>query len=290
LRLEAEYQFCHAEGWDLLVLSERWSQGLWDEISHHLRDQAPADHPQMKQFHYPPGRDGEHFYLKIYHRSHPLGNFKDLFRDSKAFRALKQGKALRERGFHVPLPIAAGEERKFRFLKRAFLLTLGIEGSPLPLFLREHCSLPLSLDALRKKRDYIKELAMETRRLHQCGFVHGDLVPSNILVQPEGRGVTFFYIDNDRTRHYPVWLPHILWRRNLVQLNRFVLPGISLQDRMRFLRLYLEARSWGRRERRLIRWLEEKTRQRRQECDRITAQVSFRELMRWNGPFTRNIE
>lgn len=290
MRPKAEYQFCRAEGWDLLVLSERWSQGLWAEISHHLRDQAPADHPQIEQFHYPPARDGEHFYLKIYHRSHSLGTFKDLFRDSKAFRALKQGKALLERGFHVPLPIAAGEERNFRFLKRAFLLTLGIEGSPLPLFLREHCSPPLSLDALGKKRAYLKELAMETRRLHQCGFVHGDLVPSNILAQPEEKGVTFFYIDNDRTRRYPVWLPHLLWRRNLVQLNRFVLPGISLQDRMRFLRVYLGTRSWGKRELRLIRWLEEKTRQRRQECDRIAAQVSFRELMRWNGPFTRNIE
>ena len=27
-----------------------------------------------------------------------------------------------------------------------------------------------------------------------------------------------------------------------------------------------------------------------QECDGITDQVSFRELMRWNGRFTRNIQ
>lgn len=135
---------------------------------------------------------------------------------------------------------------------------------------------------------------MEVRRLHRCGFVHGDLIPANILVQTMGDGrVRFFYIDNDRTRRYPAWLPHGLWKRNLVQLNRFVLAGISLQDRMRFLKSYLgkrSKRSWGERERRLIHWLEEKTRRRRRECDRVEARVSFRELMRWNGPFSNEIK
>jgi len=148
----------------------------------------------------------------------------------------------------------------------------------------------LDLAALRKKRKYLRELALEISRLHQCGFVHGDLVPSNILVRAEQGEITFFYVDHDRTRRYPAWFPHLLWRRNLVQLNRFVLPGISLQDRMRFLRFYLGKSSWGESDRRLIRWLEEKTRKRRRECDRIAPQVSFRELMRWNGPFARDIQ
>ena len=288
--LGAKYQFCREGGWSLWSLSERWSQGLWSEISRLLSNQAPADHPQTKRCRYPAGENGAEFYLKIYHRSHHLGILKDFFRDSKAFRALKQGEALSRRGFHVPFAVAAGEERNLRGLKRAFLLTLGIKALTLPLFLREHCSFPLDLAALRRKRKHLKQLALEIRRLHQYGFVHGDLVPANILVQADGSGVEFFYMDNDRTRRYPVWLPHHLWKRNLVQLNRFVLPGISLQDRMRFLRFYLGERSWGRRDRRLIRWLEEKTRKRRQECDQIQAQVSFRELMRWNGPFARDIQ
>lgn len=286
----SKYQLFREGEWNLLVLSESWSQGLWAEVLYHLRNQAPADHPQTKQFHYPAGEDGEEFYLKTYHRSRPLGTLKDLFRDSKAFRALKQGEALSEQGFHVPLTVAAGEERNLRLLKRAFLLTSGIKATPLSLFLREHCSLPLDLSALRKKREYLKQLALEIRRLHQYGFVHGDLVPSNILVQAGGREVVFFYMDHDRTRGHPVWIPHGLWKRNLVQLNRFVLTGISLQDRMRFLRFYLGKRSWEKNDRRLIRWLEDKTRRRRQECDRIEAPVSFRELMRWNGPYARDIK
>lgn len=290
MELRSRYRFYCEGRWSLLVHSERWSQGLWAEVLNHLRNQVEADRPQTKHFHYPPGGNGKEYYLKIYHRSNPLGNLKDLFRDSKAFRALKQGDALSERGFHVPLTLAAGEERNFRFLKRAFLLTLGIQGSPLHLFLQDHFSSPLRLSALRRKREYLKKLALETRRLHQYGFVHGDLVPSNILVRTEEGGVTFLYMDNDRTRRYPAWFPHGLWKRNLVQLNRFALPGVSLQDRMRFLRFYLGQRSWGKRDRWLIRWLEEKTRKRRQEYDRIETQVSFRELMRWNGPFARNIQ
>jgi hypothetical protein len=52
----------------------------------------------------------------------------------------------------------------------------------------------------------------------------------------------------------------------------------------------LGGKTWERKGRRLARWLEKKTRKRRLECDRIAAQVSFRELMRWNGRFTRNIQ
>lgn len=289
--LGSKYRFCREGEWSLWILPDRWSQGLWEEVLHQVnKQQAPAHRPQTKRFHYPPGGNGGEFYLKIYHRSPFPGTLKDLFRDSKAFRALKQGDALSERGFHVPLTVAAGEERKFRLLKRAFLLTLGIEGVPLYLFIRDHFSPPLDLGALRKKREYLEQLALETRRLHRYGFVHGDLVPSNILVRADEGRITFFYIDNDRTKRYPVKSPDFLWKRNLVQLNRFTLTGISLQDRMRFLRFYLGQKSWGERELRWIRWLEEKTRKRRQEYDRIEAQVSFRELMRWNGPFTRNIQ
>lgn len=271
-----------------MIHSERWSDGLCGEVLRHLEDQTSADHPQTKRFYFPQGENGVEFYLKMYRRSRVWRSLKDFFRDSKAFRALKMGEALSDVEFHVPVTVAAGEERSFRLLKRAFLLTLGVEAFSLPAYLRQYGSLPLAVGLLRKKRKYLKQLALEIRRLHQCGFVHGDLVPSNILVRPEDGGIAFYYIDNDRTRRYRLWLPNILWKRNLIQLNRFVLHGISLQDRMRFLRFYLGQKSWGKRERRLIRWLEKKTRKRRRECDRIEAIVTFRELMRWNGPFARN--
>ncbi len=289
MEIGSRYQFRREANWSLWVLADRWGQGIWQEILHQLRGQVPAARPHTKQFRYPLGDEAEEFYLKIYHPPYSLGSLKDIFRDSKAFRALKQGEALSQLGFHVPLTVAAGEERTHGFPKRAFLLTLGIKGSPLHLFLLEHCSLPLEPSGLRKKREYLKQFALETRRLHQYGFVHGDLIPPNVFVQVDKGEVTFFYMDNDRTRRYPFWFPHLLWKRNLVQLNRFVLPGISLQDRMRFLKFYLGGNSWGKKDRRLIRWLEEKTRQRRREYEQIDTLVSFRQLMKWNRQFKRHI-
>lgn len=260
---------------------------MWREISPHLEHEISSGHPWTKHIRYPKENEGRDYFLKVYSRLRWWGALKDLFRVSRALRALRQGEALVESGFHVPVTVAAGEARSWRFLNKAFLLTSAVDGSSLPVFLRRY-ALPSRLDALRLKREGLKGLASEVRRLHHCGFVHGDLVPSNILVRSEMGEAIFFFIDNDRTRRYPPWLPHSLWKRNLVQLNRFVLPGISLQDRMRFLKFYLGGRVWTKSNRRLIRWLEQRTRKRRRECEQIETGGSFRELMRWNGPFARS--
>ena len=154
--------------------------------------------------------------------------------------------------------MAAGEERTLRFINKAFLLTLSVQGTLLPYFLQEHFSGRLVGVALKRERQYLKQLALEIRRMHQHEFIHRDLTPYNILVQARGERIIFFYLDNDRTRRYPSWFcfPHLFRKRNLVQLNRFFFPGVSLQDRMRFIRYYLGVSRWAERERQLIRWLE----------------------------------
>ena len=275
--------------WRLLVLPKTWSGALWREVLSRLERERPSRRPVTKRFRFPAGETGREYFLKLYYPSSSFtGWFKDLLRDSNAVRALKQGEALAGQGLHVAPAVAAGEERSRGALKRAFLLTADVDAQPLAALLREQFTPPLDRPTLARKRKWLSELALEIRRLHKLGFVHGDLVPSNILARPELEEVVFFYMDNDRTRRYPAWFPQRLWRRNLVQLNRFVLPGMSLQDRMRFLRRYLGEKPFGQSERRLIHWLERKTRRRRKEYEQIEAQVSFRELMRWNGPFAKN--
>ncbi|MFQ5542311.1 MAG: lipopolysaccharide kinase InaA family protein, partial [Candidatus Binatia bacterium] len=180
MRPGAECTFYREGDWSFLVHPEIWSQGLWNDVIKHLDGQAPSHHPQTKRLHYPAGEGGREFYLKIYHRPVPLGTIKDLFRSSKAFLALRQARAMLLDGFHTPFTVAAGEKRTFRFIRQAFLLTLGLQGTSLPLFLKENFSPPLDAWALKKKRGYLKQLALEIRRLHQSGFVHGDLVPHNI--------------------------------------------------------------------------------------------------------------
>jgi hypothetical protein len=269
--------------WRLRVKPETWSSPLWAEIRARIAETAQDKHPRTLRL-------AGGYYLKIYSPPKGAARIKDVMRRSKALRALKQTDALLRLGFHAPPVVAAGEERAGGFLRGAFLLMREIEGQPLIQVLRERFVPPLAAAEIGLKRRWLSRLAAEIRRMHASGFVHGDLVPSNVFVgfNPEGEAI-FYFMDHDRTRRYPRRLPHRLWRRNLVQLNRIVLPGVSLQDRMRFARVYFDKARWGPSERRLIRWLERRTRRRRKECERIEAKVSFRELMRWNGPFAKNL-
>jgi hypothetical protein len=264
--------------WRLWVRPQVWSERLWEEVRGRAEERPPARHPRIEVL---PGG----YYLKLFFPKGVTSSLKDLWRASPARRAARQSVALERLGFCVPTALAAGEKRRCRHLERAFLLTPAVAGEPLARALSERARTPLDREALREKREALRELAREVRRMHDLGFVHGDLVPTNILARREGTAWRFCYLDHDRTRRYPRWWPRKLWRRNLVQLNRFALPGISLQDRLRFARAYLGGGRFRRAERRLLAWLERKTRARRWECDRVNAPVSFRELMRWDGPY-----
>jgi hypothetical protein len=135
------------------------------------------------------------------------------------------------------------------------------------------------------KRALLRALGAEVARLHRAGFVHGDLVPPNVLVRTTG----FVFLDNDRTRRSRllVWLGG---HRNLVQLGRMVMPGVTATDRARVLVAYTQARGWSRRaRRRLAERVMRKVTARRCAIDAIppalATRAGFRELMRSGGPF-----
>src|SRR5262249_61511365 len=100
----------------------------------------------------------------------------------------------------------------------------------------------------------------------------------------------FVFLDNDRTRHGRLPLLAQGARRNLVQLGRFVIPGVTVTDRARVLRAYATTRGFGRRQRhRLGTWVMRKIVARRCAIDHISPEVAaragFRTLMRSGGPF-----
>lgn len=278
MRLSSDYRRYKEGDWSLWVCRERWTAELWPVVLALIERQPTSRHPQTLQV--TEAVVGDPLFLKVFHPASAIGAFKDIFRKSKGLRSLQQTAALAQSNFNVPIPVAAGEQRQCRLLRKAFVLTLAVQGQSLPMFLKRYGA---GVDSAKKRRG-LQRLALEVRRLHQLGFVHGDLVPTNIFVSRiSGENERFFFMDNDRTRHYPSWIPQGLWRRNLVQLNRFPLPGITLQDRVRFLSYYLGSKLWGKKERRLLVWLERKTRQRRKDCDAVDANQSFRRLMRWPG-------
>jgi hypothetical protein len=278
-----DYRCVFAGEWRLRALVDPWDGDLQNQVLELVRSRGWAGHPQTVKARLTVGGEERVLYLKIFHSAQGLSALKDLFRYSKAFRFWRQGVALRESGFHVPVTIAVGEQRRCRFVKRAFVLTEEIEGQALPDFLARREAGRADSGDLARKWEAIRIFGSLVRRFHQLGFVHGDMVASNILVGESARdGIEFYLMDNDRTRRFPLWFPQSLWRRNLVQLNRMPLPDISLQDRMRFLHAYVDTRKFSTAERKLARWLELKTRQRRKECDGADPSVNFRRLMRWS--------
>ncbi|MDH3446027.1 MAG: lipopolysaccharide kinase InaA family protein [Deltaproteobacteria bacterium] len=268
--------------WRIWHCQDHWHQGLWRLIRERLSVEPPSKHPRTVKF--CPAETGEPLFLKIFFGTSALSAFKNVFRRSKAVRSFLLTEGLTGSGLNAPIAIGAGEERYARLLRRSFVVTLPVAGQPLPVFLREQFGARAPGMSVRQKREILEGLAREIRTLHDLGFVHGDLVPGNIFIvaAPDSK-VRFVFMDNDRTCRYPNWLPHRLCRRNLVQLNRFPLAGISLQDRMRFFHAYVRHRKLRRRDRKLVQWLEQKTRQRRRQCDAVDASGSFRRLMRWDA-------
>jgi hypothetical protein len=286
--VRADYQPCRAGNWHLTVLAGQWHQELQEKILSLVERQPASKHPQT--FELASGGDNESrpLYLKVFYPPPGIVILKNLLRKSKATRFLHQGLALSKSGFHAPVTIAVGEKRRWPFSQLAFVLTVGVGGQSLVSYLHDGWSGRRPRPALAEKRNALQCLAELIRKFHDLGFIHGDLVPSNLFIlDRQSGGFEFCFMDNDRTQHYPRWLPQSLWKRNLVQLNRFPLPGISLQDRLRFFLAYSGRRTCGAREKNLLRWLERRTRSRRRECDHAGATGSFRMLMRWTPEMMR---
>jgi hypothetical protein len=282
----SDYQHRRAGPWDLMVLPDGWNEELQESVINRIREVEASKHPQTIPFHVC-GADGQqNYFIKLFHCHGIADTFKDLFRVSKPMRFWDQGLALAAAGFRVPTVVAVGEVRHFKLFRTGFVLTSRIPGQPLPLFLRHQERCRKERGDLRRKRDGLVRLADLVRQFHSLGFVHGDLIANNLLVAVVGGEPQFYFMDNDRTSRFPHWWPARGWKRNLVQLNRMPLPGITLQDRMRFFRRYLGRRQLSERQRRLVRWLEQQTRKRRYECDGVGPRGDFRRLMRFSEAVT----
>jgi len=276
----ADYRSYVVDGWRLRALPDRWTRALQEQVLLAVRAQTVARHPQTVSLSSEIDGVTQQFFLKIFHRRHVSALVKDRLRHSPAQCFWRQGIALSKAGFDVPLTIAVGSAGRLRIAKREFVVSENIAGVPMPIFLHGNNGAEVVIP-LRKWQS-VRRLARLVQRFHQLGFVHGDLVASNIFLSVENNDeVKFYFMDNDRTRRYPSWFGKSLRKRNLVQLNRLPLPGISLQDRMRFLHAYLDEENLSARGRQLARWLEAKTRIRRQEVDGADPNMNFRKLMQW---------
>jgi hypothetical protein len=167
-------------------------------------------------------------FIKLIEAPRGLDRFKEMFRESRAAHVARATMALKAAGFTAPPVLAHGTHRASG---REMLVTVRAEGyGPI-------VTLASLAGSYVNKRAILRALGAEIARLHRAGFVHGDLTPFNILIV-RGEPPRFTFLDHERTRRNFYIGRRRRQLRNLVQLGRFDLPGVSRTDRLRVFRAY----------------------------------------------------
>ncbi|HYB91124.1 MAG TPA: lipopolysaccharide kinase InaA family protein [Candidatus Binataceae bacterium] len=174
-----------------------------------------------------PGTGTEIFFKVI----DPPGGWRGIkrrLRGSRAAHVAAISEALRRDGLQAPVVLLFGCEPA---TGREIISTVRIAGRTLIRWLRQDGRM------LERKRAMLRALGAEVARLHRAGYLHGDLTPYNVMVMT-GDAPRFAFIDHDRTRKSPAARLLRPRMRNLVQLGRFDLAGLTITDRMRVWRGY----------------------------------------------------
>lgn len=161
-----------------------------------------------------------------------LIKIKDSLRGSRAYRAWEAGEMLGKHDICAPSVVAVGEKRRLGLLIESFLVTLPLEASPL-------LELFLPVKDFKVKRGMVQKLGREIGRMHRLGIIHGDLIPGNVFVAKKNDKHLICLLDNESTRKVTA-ISTKERIKNLVQLNRVVVPRITATDRVRFFDAYLE--------------------------------------------------
>ncbi len=140
---------------------------------------------------------------------------------------------LRRDGFSAPRVLLAGTHCQSGC---ELLVTQRLRGSMVTRLFN-----PRYAADLRTRRAILRALGRETARLHQRGYVHGDLTPYNVLVTSQ-RPIRLAFVDHERTRRAGMLMAKRQQLRNLVQLGHFELPGLMPRDWMRVFASYIRAR------------------------------------------------
>ena len=180
-----------------------------------------------------------HFFLKVYAYS-GLWRLRTLFVASRAVREYQNLLRLRELGFSVPQPVAAGQARTLGFVGESFVMTRAIEN-PVPVwtYVYEAAKAPFPLPGRKERLRLIDEFARTLRKAHDEKFFIHTLRSKNVLLTREGDRYTIHVID--------VPFAGILrWKlfpragrvRDLASVIKWARPLLTRTERMRFARIY----------------------------------------------------
>lgn len=214
----------------------------WWEAVREVLEQAPAHRAIQESRHavtyrvcLSDGSGPRWAYLKVFRRGRKAVR--------RAARAVRAARELRAAGLAVPEVLLWGRARQSFGPFAAFLL---VEAVPAPNLceLAERWRSEDGPRARAARRRVAEAVGRAVAALHELGWMHGDLLASNLLVE-EAEPPRVWFIDHDRTRSLPRPLRDRAVRRNLVQLNRLPLAGVGPGLRLRAFRAYAGARGWS---------------------------------------------
>lgn len=176
---------------------------------------------------------GEAFYVKVFLARNWLDSIKQQFRGSRAARATKAARILRQAGFRTPDIVLSGDHGA-----RSWLVSRAVPGVSLGIYAESFLRGALSRERMAWKRLIIARLGDLVGSLHRQGIVHGDLRLNNILIDAHEKTPVFYLIDNERNRHFTGLPPEKLRVKNLVQVGLLYPAFGSRTDQLRFFRAY----------------------------------------------------
>jgi hypothetical protein len=225
-----------------VLVRPEWKASLLEDLLQDF-DGVPADarrvyaHGRVKHFSYRPTAAPDRVFVRRARRGGLLGTLLGgLYAGGgRPLQELRAVQAARAAGVSVPEPLAVVARAAGPFY-RLTLVSREIEGAS------DLLSLAGTLPPAGK-RDLLRRVADEMRRLHEAGVYHADLTMKNILVA----GPSIYIIDLDKARlegHRDGRLDVA----NLSRLNRSIVKlfgggaPITRTDKIRFLRRYLGGR------------------------------------------------
>lgn len=157
---------------------------------------------------------------------------------SKVRREFENLVRLRAWGLDAPTPVAYGEERQNRWLRRSFLISEGVaEALSLDLFIRDILPTLPAPEQHETRGELIQRLAGYTRRMHDHGFVHHDYFWRNILLNGQSLA-RFSLIDSHKGRCWKPWMESRGRAKDLATLDTPAPWFFRRTERLRFLLHY----------------------------------------------------
>ncbi len=235
------------EAWTLSVSTDHWEDAWWSHLKTYIEESKAnwrqSRHADSRLIELP-GNHKDPFtaYLKLYKKPSGLKALKEHLRESKPRRAFRINRELSVHGFITPTTLVCGENKNHDVYSGILVIEKlpFVDLSHVPELLHHSNSSQHQI----LKKTLATTLGQEIGRLHNLGYVHGDLVVTNILINPENPTAIVF-IDHDRSTQVPAFLRERLQMRNLIQVNRHAVKGINHSDRLRVFLAYANTRRWN---------------------------------------------